>query len=85
MKIMFATFLLVSLRAWQQQNVVHGHYVNATITSYAMALANVAVVLGVVHTGWPAIPWMGTGGALGVITAMYAHRRWTSRRFKAAG
>lgn len=29
----------------------------------------------IVDTGWPAIPWVGTGGAMGVTAAMYLHRR----------
>ena len=40
-----------------------------------MAIGEVAVVLIVVEAGWPSIPWVGTGGAIGVITAMYIHRK----------
>lgn len=76
MKIMIATFALVFLRGIQQQNVIHGHYVLAAITPFAIACAEVATVLWVVNTGWPAIPWVGTGGAIGVTSAMYVHRRW---------
>ena len=75
MKIMLATFGLVFLRAIQQQNVIHGQYVMAAITPYLLACAEVASVLWVVQTGWPAIPWVGTGGALGVTSAMLLHRR----------
>jgi hypothetical protein len=70
-----ATFALVFLRAWQQQNVIHGWYIWAAVTSYALALADVLVLLGVVHHGLPAVPWVGTGGALGVTAAMFLHRR----------
>lgn len=76
MNIMLATFALVFLRAIQQQNVIHGKYWMAAITPYAIACAEVATVLWVVNIGWPAIPWVGTGGALGVTSAMYVHRRW---------
>lgn len=75
MKIMIATFLLVFLRAIQQQNVIHGQYVMAAITPYLLACAEVASVLWVVQTGWSAIPWVGTGGAIGVTSAMLFHRR----------
>lgn len=34
-----ATFSLVFLRAIQQQNVIGGHYLAATFTSFAMAAA----------------------------------------------
>ena len=80
MTALIATFGLVYLRAIQQQNVIHGHYMLAALTSYLMALAEVAVVLVVVQTGWPAVPWVGTGGAIGVTAAMASHR-WLRKRF----
>ena len=36
---------------------------------------NVMVVLGVVHYGYEAIPYIGTGGAIGVISSMWLHKR----------
>jgi len=72
---MGATFALVFGRAIQQQNVIHGLYWLAVVTSYGIAVAEVAVVLLVVSSGWPAVPWVGTGGALGVVSAMRLHRR----------
>ena len=84
MTAMFATFALVFLRAIQQQNVIHGHYVAAAITSFTMAAAEVAVVLQVVARTWSAVPWIGAGGALGVTAAMAAHRAitgiWMARK-----
>lgn len=79
MKIMLATFALVFLRGLQQQNVIGGHYVLAAITPYAIAVAEVASVLWVVSIGWQSIPWVGTGGALGVLAAMWVHRRFFRR------
>ena len=76
MNLLLATFGLVFMRAIQQQNVIHGHYVFAAITPYAIAVFEVATVLWVVDTGWSSIPWVGTGGALGVTTAMFMHRRY---------
>jgi hypothetical protein len=76
MMLMVATFFLVFLRAIQQQNVVHGKYALAAVTPFAIAVAEVATVLWVVGIGWPAIPWVGAGGALGVTSAMYLHRRY---------
>ena len=72
---LLATAALVFLRALQQQNVIHGHYAAAAVTSYAMAAADVAVVLSVVSHGWSAVPWLGTGGAIGVTAAMVVHRK----------
>ena len=77
MTILLATFALVFLRGIQQQNVIGGHYLAAAITPYAIACAEVASVLLVVSTGWTAIPWVGTGGALGVTAAMWSHRKMT--------
>lgn len=69
-----ATFALVFLRAFQQQNVIGAHYWTAAITSYGLALAEVGVVLSVIQYQWAAVPWIGTGGALGVTAAMISHR-----------
>ncbi len=76
MNAMIASFFIVFLRAIQQKNVIHDRFKMAAITSYLIAIAEVAVVLIVVNTGWPAVPWVGTGGALGVTLAMYSNRRW---------
>lgn len=69
-----ASFCLVYLRAIQQQNVIHGHYWIAALTSFAMAAAEVAVVLAVISYTWAAVPWIGLGGAIGVTAAMATHR-----------
>lgn len=74
-----ATFCLVFLRAIQQQNVIGGHYTAAAITSFGMAVAEVALVLQVVANSWQAVPWLGIGGALGVTTAMFTHRKLFTR------
>ena len=75
MTIILATFLVVFGRAIQQMNVIGGHYVPAAITPYFIAVGEVAVVLLVVDTGWQAIPMVGTGGALGAVSAMWIHRK----------
>jgi uncharacterized protein YqgC (DUF456 family) len=75
MNLVIATAALVFLRAIQQQNVIHGHYIMAAITPYGIAVAEVAMVLFVVDTGWSSIPYVGTGGAIGVVAGMFAHRR----------
>ena len=73
--LLVVTALLVFLRAFQSQNVVCGYYWWSVLTSYGMAIGEVAVVLIVVEAGWPSIPWVGTGGAIGVVLAMYIHRK----------
>lgn len=74
--LMLSTFILVFLRAFQTQNVIHRHYYFAGATSYLMAGAEVAVVLGVVSSGWSAVLWIGTGGALGVTASMFVHKKY---------
>ena len=76
--IFLATFMLVFLRGIQQQNVIHGHYIAAALTPYLIAIAEVASVLLVVDTGWGAIPYVGTGGATGIVCSMWVHRRVTA-------
>jgi len=75
MTIILATFVVVFGRAIQQQNVIGGHYISAAITPYLIAVGEVAVVLLVVDTGWQAIPLVGSGGALGAVSAMWVHRQ----------
>jgi len=72
----FSTVCLVFLRAFQTQNVMHGYYWTSVFTSYLMAIGEVAVVLFVVDEGWASIPWVGTGGAIGVTLSMYIHKKW---------
>jgi multidrug transporter EmrE-like cation transporter len=76
---MFACFCVVALRAFQQQNVIHGYYKVAVVTSYLLAFADIAIVLSVVSMGWAAALWIGTGGALGVTFAMYTHAKYIQK------
>lgn len=73
--LMASTAFLVFLRAFQTQNVIHRHYYWSILTSYTMAFAEVAVVLGVVNAGWGSVLWIGTGGAIGVSLSMFTHKR----------
>lgn len=77
MTIIIITALLVFTRSIQQQNVMGGHYLAAAITPYFIAIFEVLTILLVVESGWKTIPFVGTGGAIGVISAMYMHRRIT--------
>lgn len=80
MTLLIATFLTVFLLAFQQQNVVYGHYALAAVTSFLIATAQFAMIRGV-STGEPwEFVWMGIGGACGVTLSMVAHRRWVKRK-----
>lgn len=80
MEILAATFIAIFGRAIQQLNVVGGHYLAAMLTPYLIAAGDVAVVLMVVDAGWWSIPWAGTGGAIGAVSAMALHRRFIARK-----
>jgi hypothetical protein len=71
---MAATALLVFGRAIQQQNVVGGHFVAAAVTPFLIAAGEIAVVGSIVVGGWSAWPWIGAGGGIGAVCAMWAHR-----------
>jgi hypothetical protein len=75
MMLMLSTFMLVFLRAFQQQNVIHANFRLAALTSYMLAIAEVATVLWMVKQGWSSVLWVGTGGACGVTSSMYIYRR----------
>jgi len=70
-----ATALLVFGRAIQQQNVIHGHYVAAALTPYLIAAGEIAVIGAIVVDGWSSWAWIGTGGGIGAVAAMWIHRR----------
>lgn len=70
-----ATFLFVALKSWQQLNVVHARYAAIVPTSFAMAVAEVTVVVGVVQHGLAAALPMGVGGAVGCCLSVWLHRR----------
>ena len=45
------------------------------LTSFAIAAAEVALMLQIIEHTWSAAPWIGLGGALGVTVAMATHRK----------
>jgi len=79
-QLIFATAFLVAMRAFQSQNVIHGHYKLAIVTSYAMAIGEITLILNVVTIGWDSAIWVGTGGAIGVCLAMLAHRKFVPKK-----
>ncbi len=77
--LLVATTIMVFLRATQQQNVIHGYYKWAAITSYALAIMEVSVIYTVASVGYSSILWVGTGGAIGVTLSMYIHRKYITK------
>lgn len=70
------SFIAIFLRGWQQKNVIHGKYTMIAITSYLLALTDVAVVGIIVEHGFGTVLVQGTGAALGMLASVYIHNRW---------
>ena len=70
------SFIAIFLRGFQQKNVIHGKYTMIAITSYLLALTDVAVVSIIVEHGWNTVLAQGTGAALGMLASVYIHNRW---------
>jgi hypothetical protein len=82
MILIFTSFILILARGLQQQNVVHGYYYWSVLTTWGLAVADVATLLYVVQIGWSSIPYIGLGGSMGVVSAMYIHKRFIRKEKK---
>lgn len=73
MNILIYTFLTVGLLGFQQLNVTHHKYKMAAITSFCIAAAQYSMIVSIQHGG----SWllMGVGGAAGVTSSMFLHKR----------
>lgn len=70
------SFIAIFLRGFQQMNVIHSKYTMIAITSYLLALTDVAVISIIVEHGWNTVLAQGTGAALGMLASVYIHNRW---------
>lgn len=70
------SFIAIFLRGWQQKNVIHSKYTYIAITSYLLALTDVAVVGIIVEHGWNTVLAQGSGASLGMLLSVYIHNRW---------
>ena len=72
----WVSFVLVGLKATQQQNVIYQEYWYVMTTSMLLAFCEVTLILLIVrNTWWVALP-IGIGAGLGAMTAMYLHKKW---------
>lgn len=74
------TFVTVFLKGLQHKNVIHNLYLNTFFTSYLMAFMDVLVIGLIARSGWDIAFASGTGGALGMVAAMYLHNRMMDRK-----
>jgi hypothetical protein len=74
-----ASFVMVFLKGMQTQNVIHKNYKSAIVVSYAMAVADIAIISLIVSGGWDMLLPIGTGGTLGIVGSMYIHSRYIKK------
>lgn len=74
--LFLSTFFLVLALGLQSQFVNNGHYVAAFTNSLMISLGQLGA-LQIVHAGAP-LEYAAylLGGPLGIVTSMYAYRRW---------
>ncbi len=77
--LLLATYIGVLGRVFQQKNVIGDHRILLILTSYVIAAGEVLVIYQVAKVGLSAIPWVGTGGALGALSAIMLHDRITNK------
>ena len=57
-------------------NVIHSKYTMIAVTSYLLALTDVAVVSIIVEHGWNTVLAQGSGASFGMLASVYIHNRW---------
>jgi hypothetical protein len=73
---LLVSFAGVFLKGFQHKNVIGGHLRLLFITSYLMAIFDVAAVTLIVKGGWWVAVSSGTGAAFGMLSAVLLHDRW---------
>lgn len=71
----FSGFMVVFLKAIQQQNITGGHYAASFVTSFLIAAAEGGVIASIATQGFYTAIFVGTGGGLGVMLAIWSHGR----------
>lgn len=69
------SFCAVFLKGFQHKNVIGGHLKMVAVTSYAMAVFDVATVMLIYKGGWLIALSAGTGAAVGMVAAILTHDR----------
>lgn len=75
---MFLSFCGVFLKGLQIKNMQHSNLKSIVVVSYGIAFFEVATVTMIVKGGWWIAASAGTGGALGILTSIYVHRKLNS-------
>lgn len=73
------SFIAVFLKGFQHKNVIGNHIRSVAVTSYLIALFDVATVTLVVHGGWWIALSSGTGAAIGMVASIKLHDKLYSK------
>tara|TARA_R110000851_G_scaffold133381_3_gene268210 strand:- start:11408 stop:11653 length:246 start_codon:yes stop_codon:yes gene_type:complete len=75
--LLFASFGVVFLKAFQQKNVMRNKYKMIPLATFGMAVSEVFLVIGVVEYGasWTSVINIFIGGTLGCWSGMYTHNK----------
>ena len=73
---LLASLCTVGLKDFQHKNVIGNHKRLVVVTSYLMAVGDVACISLIVKGGWVIALSSGTGAACGMVGAMYLHDRF---------
>lgn len=71
-----STFVLVFLLGFQSLNVNGGHYLAAFLSSFGISLSQLILYKLVPDASWTQVVAYMSGGPIGIVASMYAHRRW---------
>jgi len=79
-----ASYVFIALKAFQQRHVIHNDWWWVPPTSMAMAFVEVYVIAQVARQGYGLVIVLavGTGAALGALTAMFIHNIHLKRKAK---
>lgn len=78
--IFISTCILVFALGFQSLNVNNGHYLAAFLTSFAIAASNLVLFKTVPQADWLQMLAYMSGGPVGIVASMWAHKRWMPRK-----
>lgn len=76
----FMSFAQVFALGFQSRNVNHGNYGLAWGTSFLIGIMQASVWQRLTgpNVGWGEVAIYACSGAMGIVSAMYAHKRWVA-------
>lgn len=68
-------FVVVFLKGYQTQIIIHGSYIAAFFTSLMLGAAILMNTMFIIDYGWGGVVPLSLGGAFGIIGSMYIYRK----------